>query len=178
VASNPLLLQEFDLEMRFTRNHLERVPEGKSDWKPHEKSMSLGWLSTFIAILPTWGSLTIEKDSLDPTRPGEAGPQPTLAETRKELLELFDRNVAAARSAIAKASDEHLSKSWTLLNAGKVLLKQPRMLVWRTYFLNHLIHHRAQLGVYLRLNDIDVPAVYSDSADEKGGMFMEEARSA
>ncbi len=163
------LLPEFDNEMANTRKSLERVPEDKLAWKPHEKSGTMGWLATHLANLPGWAVSTIESDSLDlapqgvPTRP-----IPT-AKSRKEILEMFDKNIAAARAAIAGANDEYLKKPWTLLFGGKTVFTMPRIAVLRNAVMNHSIHHRAQLGVYLRLNNVPVPAIYGPSADE-GGM--------
>ena len=163
------LLQEFDLERPLTRRCLERVPEGKNDWQPHEKSMTLGWLSTFLAISPSWGVAVMEHDVFDPS--AQAGPPPKIAETNDQLLRLFDDHYAKCRDAIAKASEEHLLTPWTLNMKGGALFTQPRWLVLREYIFNHIVHHRAQLGIYLRMNDISVPAIYNDSADEQGGVF-------
>jgi uncharacterized damage-inducible protein DinB len=162
------LLPEFDHELANTRRTLERVPEDKFDWKPHEKSPTMGWLAGHLAVIPTWAVSTIDLDSLD-LNP-EGGPPPRVAppQSREELLDLFDKNVAAARAAIAGASDEHLFKPWTLLNGGKTILTLPRIAVLRGFVMSHGIHHRAQLGVYLRLNDVPVPAIYGPSADEEG----------
>jgi hypothetical protein len=165
------LLPELDLEISYTRRHLARVPMDKLDFKPHEKSMTLGWLATFLAVLPTWGALTIARDSVDVTSPGMA-PRQDVARSQRELLAMFDKNAASARAEVAAATDEQMQRPWSLLAAKKVVFTQPRFLVFRTYFLNHLIHHRAQLGVFLRLNGVAVPAVYNDSADERGGMFI------
>ena len=142
------LLEEFDLEMAFTRATLERVPEDRQDWKPQEKSMSLGMLSTFMAILVTWGRDALTLEGFDVA--GEMPPLPRVG-TRAERLALFDTNVAAARTAIAAASDQDLEKPWTLRAGPQVFWSRPRWLVYRTYFLNHLVHHRGQLTVYLRL---------------------------
>jgi uncharacterized damage-inducible protein DinB len=166
MAMNQALLPEFDQEMANTRKTLERVPENKLGWKPHEKSGSMGWLATHIANLAGWAATTIGQDSLDLAPKGvPAGPAPE-AKSRKELLDTFDKNVIAARAAIAGASDEHLLKPWTLLKNGQTLLTMPRIAVLRAFVMNHLIHHRAQLGVYLRLNNVPVPAIYGPSADE------------
>jgi uncharacterized damage-inducible protein DinB len=165
------LVQELDLEAGFTRKLLERVPLEKAAWKPHEKSMPLGNLATFSAVIFTWGVDTMEKDSFDVASVGTEPPQP--AKSRDELLAMFDRHVAATRAAIAKATDEHLAKPWTLLAGGQKIFSQPRWLVLRTYVFNHAVHHRGQLTVYLRLLGIPVPAIYNESADEKGGMFIE-----
>lgn len=165
------LIAELDLESPFIRQTLERVPLDKRAWTPHEKSMTLGWLSTFLCVMWSWGVITLEQDSFDPAARAGAGQKPPEPQTTAEMLELFDRSVTAFRSALLQTTDEHLQKPWTLLSGGQTFFTQPRWLVLRTYILNHAVHHRAQLGVYLRLNGIAVPAIYNDSADEKGGMF-------
>jgi uncharacterized damage-inducible protein DinB len=160
------ILPEFDQEMKITRKTLERVPEGKPDWTPHEKSMKMGRLAGHIAELPGLIVKAVEQDSLDFRPPGATPAQPTVMTSQKQLLELFDKNVSAARSAIAGASDEHFMKQWSLLSGGKVLLSLPRVAVVRGFVINHVIHHRGQLSVYLRLNDVAVPSIYGPSADE------------
>src|SRR5918994_6634227 len=160
------LLPEFDHEMATTRKTLERVPEEKFDWKPHEKSTTLGGLATHLANLPSWVGHTIDKDELDIAPPGQPPLRIAPARTRDEVLAAFDKNVAAARAALAGASDERLLGPWTLLRGGNKVLTLPRAAVLRSLVLSHSIHHRAQLGVYLRLNDIPVPSVYGPSADE------------
>jgi len=167
MAMNQALLPEFDQEMANTRKTLERVPENKFGWKPHEKSGSMGWLATHIANLAGWAATTIGEDSLDLAPKGvQMVPAPD-AKSRKDLLDTFDKNVATARAAIAGVSDEHLLKPWTLLKNGQTLLTMTRIAVMRSFVMNHIIHHRAQLGVYLRLNNIPVPAIYGPSADEQ-----------
>jgi uncharacterized damage-inducible protein DinB len=161
------LLPEFDQEMASTRKTLERVPEGQFGWKPHEKSMTLGRLASHVAESPGWAATTIETDSLDLASPGAPPFKPITADTRQEVLAIFEKNIAAARAAIAGASDDHLAKPWSLLMGGKTILTLPRMSVLRTFVMNHTIHHRAQLGVYLRLNNIPLPAIYGPSADEQ-----------
>lgn len=161
------LLPEFDQEMANTKKTLERVPIEKPGWKPHEKSMTLGRLAQHVAELPGWAVFTIQQDSLDIAPPGAPPYQPPpLPTSRQALLELFDKNMNAAREAIAGASDEHLMRPWTLLFGGRTVFTLPRVSVLRTSVMNHSIHHRAQLGVYLRLNDVPVPALYGPSADE------------
>ncbi len=160
------LLPEFDQETANTRKTLERVPEDKFGWKPHEKSATMGWLATHLASLPSWAISAIDLDSLDLAPGGvPVGPVPA-ANSRKEVLEMFDKNAAGARAAIAKASDTHLLKPWSLLMGGRTVLTLPRIAVLRSFVMNHSIHHRAQLGVYLRLNNVPVPAIYGPSADE------------
>ena len=160
------LLPEFDLEMANTRKTLERVPAEKFDWKPHSKSMTMGNLATHLSNLPTWTNYTIAQDSLDLAPGGVPLPGATPVTSTEELLETFDKNVATARAAIAGASDEDLFKTWALQRAGNTLMTLPKVAVLRGFVLNHNIHHRAQLGVYLRLNDIPVPSIYGPSADE------------
>lgn len=162
------ILPEFDHEMANTRKTLERVPEDKFGWKPHEKSMTMGRLAVHLADMPRWTAETIEKDSIDLAPPdGKPFEQPK-ADTRNELLAMFDKNVAAAHAAIAEVSDEELMKSWSLRHSGNTILTMPKIAVIRTWVMNHNVHHRAQLGVYLRLNDVPVPAIYGPSADEDG----------
>jgi len=159
------LLPEFDQEMVNTRKTLERVPDEKFAWKPHEKSMPMGNLAGHLANLPSWGTLTISSDSFDLAPGGRPVETPELSST-KDVLEKFDENVAATRSAIAGASDPDLFKSWTLMSNGNTILTMPKVAVLRSFVMSHMIHHRAQLGVYLRLNDIPVPSIYGPSADE------------
>lgn len=159
------LLPEFDHEMANTRKTLERVPDDKWGWKPHEKSMAMGALSTHIAFIPSWAAETINKDSVD-VMPEGARPSTPKADNTAEALEMFDNAVSSARAAIAEASDETLLKPWTLKAAGNTIFTLPRAAVLRSFVFSHSIHHRAQLGVYLRLNDIPVPSIYGPSADE------------
>lgn len=166
MALSDALLPEFDLEMANTRKTLERVPDDKFDWKPHEKSTAMGGLATHLSNIPTWANYTIDQDSLDLAPGGVPLPGATPAKSNAELLETFDSNVAKARAAIAGASDEDLFKGWALQRAGNTIMTLPKMAVLRGFVMSHIIHHRAQLGVYLRLNDIPVPPIYGPSADE------------
>jgi len=160
------LLPEFDQAMANTRKTLERVPHEKFDWKPHEKSTAMGGLATHLSNLPTWAVYAIDQDSLDLAPGGKPLPPAELAKSEAELLAIFDANSAKARAAIAGASDEALFKPWTLMSNGNEILTFPKISVLRSFVMNHIIHHRAQLGVYLRLNDIPVPPIYGPSADE------------
>jgi uncharacterized damage-inducible protein DinB len=153
--------------MASTRKVLERCPEDKFGWKPHQKSCSMGALATHIVNMTGWTVDTIEKDSFDVQPPGAPPYKEEPVKSQKELLERFDKNVVSARAAIAGASDEHLMKPWSLLAGGQTLFTMPRIACLRGFVMNHTIHHRAQLGVYLRLNDIPVPAIYGPSADEQ-----------
>ncbi len=167
MAIRDALLPEFDFEMGKARKTLERVPENRFDWRPHPKSPTMGWLAGHVAHLPFWAVVTIQQDRLDLAPPGAPPGRVPEPSSRQELLETFDKNVAAARAAIAGASDDHLHQNWTLLKGGQELMTLPRAAVLRSFVLNHLIHHRAQLGVYLRLNDVPVPSIYGPSADEQ-----------
>jgi len=156
------LLPEFDNEMATTRRTLERVPEDKFGWAPHQKSMTLGQLASHIAHTPGWATVAITRDSFDIATEY----QPFAAGSRAELLAEFDRNAASARAAIAGASDEALMQPWSLTNTGNIVMTMPKIAVVRTFMMNHGIHHRGQLSVYLRLNDVPVPSIYGPSADE------------
>ena len=159
------LLQELEFEMPNTRKTLERVPE-KPEWTPHPKSMSLGRLAQHLSEIPDWAVKAIELDELDLAPPGSGPYKPAAPGTRAEILTSFDKNVAAARASLMATNDEHLLKPWSLKMGGKTVLTMPRVAVVRNFVLNHNIHHRAQMGVYLRLNDIPVPSIYGPSADE------------
>ncbi len=161
------MLPEFDHEMANTRKTLERVPDEKFGWKPHAKSMTMGQLASHIADIPGWVSLTLESDSLDVNPPDGQGHKPLAAKTRQELLEAFDHNVATARAALEAVEDEKMMQTWSLLRSGTPIFSLPKAAVQRSFVMNHLIHHRAQLGVYLRLNDLPVPSTYGPSADEQ-----------
>lgn len=159
------LLPEFDHETHTTRRVLERVPEDRLDWQPHPKSMSLGKLASHLGNLLHWGKVTVEQDSFDVAPQGEPL-RMDAPKTKQEILDLFDRNAAIAREAIAAATDEQWHRPWSLLQTGNTIFTQPKIGVLRGMVLNHMIHHRGQLTVYLRLNDVPVPAVYGPSADE------------
>lgn len=165
MAMNQALLGEFDQEMANTRKAVERVPDAKWDWKPHPKSGTTGWLVNHIVLFPGWAADMFRSDSFDVAPGGKQVEMPSARNT-KEALATFDQGVVTARAALAKASDEQLMKTWSLLNNGQAMFTMPRAAVLRGMIMNHLIHHRAQLCVYLRLNDVPVPALYGPSADE------------
>jgi uncharacterized damage-inducible protein DinB len=166
MAISQSILPEFDQEFANTRKMLERVPDDKLAWKPHAKSMSMGDLATHIAEVPGWMGVTIQQDSFDVAPPdGKKYERPKLG-SRKEILEMFDKNLPIARAALANSTDQQLMSTWTMLKAGQKLFSMPKVAVLRSFLLNHNIHHRAQLSVYLRLNDIAVPGMYGPSADE------------
>jgi uncharacterized damage-inducible protein DinB len=157
------LLPEFDNEMRLTRKALERVPADKFDWKPHLKSMSMRGLATHLAELPDFGTNIILTDGMDLDKKEY---KPASVSSASDLLALFDKNVAEAREAIVGATDDHLRVPWHLIYQQKKIVEMPRVAAFRGMMMNHLIHHRGQLTVYLRLNDIPVPGLYGPSADE------------
>ena len=160
------LLPEFDQEMANTRKVLERIPEDKLNWRAHPKSNTIGWNANHLADLVNWLAQALTRPSLDVAPVGgEPYPFPKLT-SRREILDLFDRNVAAARTAITALRDEEMVQMWTLLRAGQPIFTMPRAAVVRGVVLNHLIHHRAHLCVYLRLNGIPVPGMYGPSGDE------------
>jgi uncharacterized damage-inducible protein DinB len=161
-----LLQAELEREAPGTRRMLERVPEGKNDWKPHEKSTPLGYLAGLVATMPGWIAAMIEQDELDVTSAGEY--QTRVWSTKDELLQAFDKALDKGRKALAATTDEHLMTSWRMLAGGHVVSEQQRYVAIRDGALNHLAHHRGQLTVYLRLNQAPVPSLYGPTADEKG----------
>jgi uncharacterized damage-inducible protein DinB len=161
------LLPEFDHEMANTRRMLEAVPAADADWRPHPKSYSLGDLAAHIARLPLWGRYTLEQPELDLGAPANAALARSRFTTTPELLEQFDRNVREARAAVAAASDADMGESWALKNAGTTIFSMPRAAVLRGFVLSHMIHHRGQLSVYLRLRDVPLPALYGPTADSR-----------
>jgi uncharacterized damage-inducible protein DinB len=162
------MIPEFDMEMANTRKVLERVPDEKLDWKIHEKSNTIGWVANHLADIPAWVDMTISHDSLD-VEPVAGQPYKSPNEQYVEaILALFDKNVAEARSLLENVDDATLHEPWKLLKQGEEILTMPRIAVLRTWVLNHTIHHRAHLCVYLRVNDIPVPGLYGPSADEQG----------
>jgi uncharacterized damage-inducible protein DinB len=163
-----MILPEFDHEMANTRKSLERVPDSKFDWKPHEKSTTLGGLATHLSNIPSWTKNTFEADELNLAPAGQEPPRMEQAKSTAEVLDAFDRNVAAARAALENATDDNWQGMWSLKLGDKTIFTLPRAAVMRGFVMNHLIHHRAQLGVYLRLLDVPVPSIYGPSADEGG----------
>jgi uncharacterized damage-inducible protein DinB len=162
MAPNNIPLSEFDHEMAVTRKVLSRIPENKFGWAPHVKSMTLGRLATHLAEIPGWVKETLTLDGID--MGGDYKPE--VLTTREQVVAKFDRMVAVARPLIESATDAQLSAPWTLKSDGQVMLTMPRFAVLRGFVLSHLIHHRAQMTVYLRLNDVPVPSIYGPSADE------------
>jgi len=163
-----VVLPEFDQETASTRRALERVPEDQFAWKPHAKSMTLGRLATLFAELPFWAVNAVTKDEFDFVPPGAPPFQPRTLESRARILALFDQNVQAARRTIAATSDADFAEPWALKSGGQVVWTKSKFAVYRTTVINHLVHHRGQLTVYLRPPDVPVPAIYGPTAEERG----------
>jgi uncharacterized damage-inducible protein DinB len=166
MSINDLLLTELDEEMRKTRTTLERVPADKKDFVPHAKSMPLGKLAPHVAQLAEFGVTILTTPELDFSK-GGVGPLPF--ESTEQLVKAFDAGTAKVRSALQATPDSAWKQHWKLSFQGKTIFEGERFLAYREMFMNHLVHHRAQLGVYLRLNDKPVPATYGPSADDKMG---------
>ena len=158
-----MLLPEFDHEMANTRKTLERIPEDQFDWKPHEKSFSLHQLAGHLAEIPNWTGVTVNQDVFDMDEPYER----VVPETKQQILEGFDQAVAEARKILEGASGEDLMQTWSMKQGGEIAFRMPKGAVLRSFIFNHNIHHRAQLGVYLRMLGVPVPAIYGPSADEQ-----------
>ena len=158
-----IALGDLNHELALTRRTLDRMPDEHMGWKPHEKSMSLGALATHLSTLPGYGTRTLETDEFNFA---DAGPPNTEAAGRDDLLSRFDEGAAAFRAAWESVGEGELGRTWTLRNGEHVVMSQPKMVVLRGLVISHMIHHRAQLGVYLRLLDQPVPSTYGPSADE------------
>lgn len=165
MAIKDSLLPEFDHEMATTRRVLARVPEAEFAWKPHEKSMPLGKLASHIANLPYWCSATLESATLDLDSIPDT--RPALPDSQAALLKEFDAKVAAARARLANTTDAEMLTQWTLKKGSQEFFTMPRISAIRGFVMNHLIHHRGQLTVYLRLKDIPLPPIYGPTADEQ-----------
>ncbi|HEX7878186.1 MAG TPA: DinB family protein [Candidatus Eisenbacteria bacterium] len=161
------LIAEFDQEFAGTRRMLERVPEEKFDWKPHPKSMSIGELAAHLVSIPAWAAYTVRQSSFDVAPVGGEAYRDEPLATRAAVLETFDRNAAEARSVLADLTEADMDAPWSLLGGGQLYFTRPKGKVLRDFIFSHNTHHRAQLGVFLRLNDIPVPGVYGPTADEQ-----------
>ena len=160
-----LLLAELDREVGRSRRALEQVPDGKYDWKPHEKSMLFGYLANMVATIPTWMAMQIDQDELDLAPADGSKMEQKRMETSGELLDALDKAAAGARSALEKTTEEHLMTTWRLLARGQVVAEAPRYVMIQDT-INHWAHHRGQMTVYLRLMGAKVPALYGPSADD------------
>lgn len=163
MAIKDAILAEYTHEMANTRKCLERVPDDKLSWKPHPKSRSLGQLAAHLASVPGNAARVLEADEFTAVLPTGA---PAAQKTRAELLELFDGNVEKGKKLIGQTADEAWMKPWTFLFNGQKVFTMPKIAALRAITLSHLIHHRGQFTVYLRLNDVAVPGIYGPSADE------------
>ena len=161
-----LFLADIEGEAVPTRVVLERVPEGRNHWKPHEKSMPMGYLAALVATIIGWIDMMVKQEGIDFNPPGGQKNKPKEMTTSRELVEALDASVAKARQALANTTDEHLLTSWKYMVSGRVVGEQPRHIAIRDGVLNHLAHHRGQLTIYLRLNGVPVPSIYGPSADE------------
>ena len=167
MAISDSFLPELDHEAAGTRKTLARIPQDKFDWKPHEKSYSFQELASHISNLPVWATMVAGESGLDIAPVGEDPPRQEAVTSVEHALQVFDQNVGAARDAIAGLDDEAMMETWTLLAGGEEIFSMPRAAVIRSFIMNHLIHHRAQLSLYLRLNDVAMPALYGPTADEE-----------
>src|SRR5271170_6068227 len=158
------LLLDYDAEIQNTRRLLERIPEHKPDWKPHDKSMPMGRLAVHVARLPDFATTILTTNDLNLAN--HKFP-PLVFESREKLLAQLEKTNTEARHALQSATDEHLLTRWKLSWGDKLIAEGPRAVLYRTMFLNHLVHHRGQLSVYLRLNEVPVPGLYGPSADEQ-----------
>jgi uncharacterized damage-inducible protein DinB len=161
------MLPEFDHEMKVTRSLLDRVPEDRANWQPHKKSMTMGELAIHLPSLVGWVPAIIGQGELNMNPPGGPPYAPSKFTTSAELLSTFDKAVDAARRALAAAEDAALMVPWSLKTGEHTIFTMPRVAVLRGFIVNHIIHHRGQLSVYLRLNDIPVPDIYGPTADSK-----------
>ena len=161
-----MLLPEFDNEMRTTRALLARVPENDAEWKPHAKSRALAELAAHVGNLPGMMPLVLSRTEFDPMAPENRGAMAFKFTTTEALLQRFDSNVSAARAALAASTDDDLGTTFTFRPGGKTIFALPRAAAIRTLIMNHLIHHRGQLSVYLRQRDVPLPSIYGPTADE------------
>lgn len=161
-----ILLQDYDIEISNTRRTLERVPEGKNDYKCHDKSMPLGKLAMHCATLPLFGHYVLEDDGMDIANSKRSHSSLEFT-TRENALKQFDEAATKCRQSLVNASDDALNTKWKFSYGEQIISNGPRSLAYRQMFFDHLIHHTAQLGVYLRLNDVPVPGLYGPSADEQ-----------
>ncbi len=159
-------LEQLEREAASSRKAVERTPEGQNGWKPHEKSMELGYLAALVATMPGWLALMIERDELDLDSVEGATFRTKAVETRSELLRLLDEGLEKSRKALENTTEEHMMKPWRLKMGNQVVSEGPRYTMIADGALSHLAHHRGQLTVYLRLNEAKVPAIYGPSADE------------
>jgi uncharacterized damage-inducible protein DinB len=159
------MLAEFDHETATTRSLLELVPDAKAAWKPHDKSMSLGELAMHVSTIHGWSPVALKERGFDTSPPGGQPIARPGFESTASMLAAYDAAVNAARTLLAGATDEDVMESWSLKNGGKPVFSMPRLAVFRSFIMNHAIHHRGQLSVYLRMCDVPLPSIYGPTAD-------------
>jgi uncharacterized damage-inducible protein DinB len=169
MAIRDALLPEFDHEMKTTRSLLAIVPQAQAGWKPHAKSMALGELAMHIATVPFWGTIGLTRADFDTAPPGGPKMEVPPFTTTEALVGAFDASVADCRAALAATDDAAFGAMWSLKRGGQVLMTMPRTVIMRSFVMNHLIHHRGQLSVYLRLLDVKLPPIYGPTADDQAG---------
>lgn len=162
------MFAQFEREVAAARKAIERTPEGRNDWKPHEKSMPLGYLAALVATMPGWVEFMIERDELNLDEASGEAFKTRPAETKAELLRTLEDGARRGRAALQGTTVEHLIRPWRFIMGGRVLNEEPRYMMLLNGVFSHLAHHRGQLTVYLRLNGAPVPALYGPSADEQG----------
>ena len=161
------LLPEFDHEFATARKLIERVPETDFAWKPHDKSMSLGQLAAHIGNLGFWCSMTLTQDSYDVAGNNDPEARLSAPASKEELMRTFDEKVKAARAQLAQTTDAQMHAPWSLKHGSHVIFTMPRVATLRTFVMNHMIHHRGQLSVYLRMRNVPLPSIYGPTADEQ-----------
>jgi uncharacterized damage-inducible protein DinB len=161
------MLPEFDHETATTRTLLERVPDAKAAWKPHVKSMSLGELAMHVSTIPGWAPVTLKETGFDTNPPGGDEYIPKRFESTLKMLDAYDQGVKASRALLAATTDGEMMVPWALKNGGRIVFSMPRVAVFRSLIMNHVIHHRGQLSVYLRLCDVPLPSIYGPTADTR-----------
>lgn len=162
-----LFISQLERETASTRKAIERVPEGRNDWKPHEKSMTFGYLAALVATMPGWLAFMIEQDELDFDQPSSDESKTKPAGSRQDLIRMLDEGTSKSLKALESTTEEHLMKPWRFKAGGNVVSEGPRHVMIADSVFSHLAHHRGQLTVYLRLNEASVPAIYGPSADEQ-----------
>ena len=157
------LLPEFDQETAATRRVLERVPDAALEWRPHAKSFNMGELATHLSRLPHWGTLILKQDSYDLAT---SGPRSQALPTIAAILSQFDANVREVRATLVEMTDGQLLQPWTLRRGDRIVMSVPKVSAVRGFVVRHLVHHRGQMTVYLRMNDVPLPPLYGPTADE------------
>jgi uncharacterized damage-inducible protein DinB len=164
-----MLLAELEREIPASRRVLERVPDGRADWKPHEKSMPMGYLATLVATMPGWIEMMVHQNELDVAPKGGSDYKPPELRTARDFVAALEASAAKARAALSGTTDAHLQTAWKMLAGGRTVSEQPRHIAISDGVLNHWVHHRGQLTVYLRLTGAAVPSTYGPTADERFG---------